>query len=176
VKAGAILPMNNANNNVSEIDRHLRIFEFYPYGKSTFSVYDDDGTTTAYLSGESTSTLVESAAAKGIVTLIVHPTKGKYKGFVSDQSTEFRINVSAAPRRITAFVNGKQLVLRRVTSMKEYTAGDNVCLYLPAPEMNVFATPGSDFAKVSIKKTPQLWVKTSRMDVTTHQIVVKMFE
>jgi alpha-glucosidase (family GH31 glycosyl hydrolase) len=176
VKAGAILPMNNANNNVSEIDRHLRIFEFYPYGKSTFSVYDDDGTTTAYLSGESTSTLVESAAAKGIVTLIVHPTKGKYNGFVSDQSTEFRINVSAAPRRITAFVNGKQLVLRRVTSMKEYTAGDNVCLYLPAPEMNVFATPGSDFAKVSIKKTPQLWVKTSRMDVTTHQIVVKMFE
>ena len=43
VKKGAIIPMNNPNNHVSEIDKSLRTYEVYPFGKSSFTQYDDDG-------------------------------------------------------------------------------------------------------------------------------------
>ena len=33
VKAGAIIPMTNPNNNVSEIDKHIRMYELYPAGR-----------------------------------------------------------------------------------------------------------------------------------------------
>ena len=41
VKAGAIIPMTNPNNNVGEIDKNLRIYELYPSGYSEFVEYDD---------------------------------------------------------------------------------------------------------------------------------------
>ncbi|MCB0708201.1 MAG: alpha-xylosidase, partial [Chitinophagaceae bacterium] len=37
VKKGAIIPMNNANNHVSEIDEKVRLYELYPSGKSSFT-------------------------------------------------------------------------------------------------------------------------------------------
>ena len=45
VKRGAIIPMVNPNNNVSQIDNTNRIVELYPYGESDYSLYDDDGKT-----------------------------------------------------------------------------------------------------------------------------------
>ena len=56
VKAGAIIPMTNPNNNVGEIDKNLRIYELYPSGYSEFVEYDDDGITQAYLNGKGTTT------------------------------------------------------------------------------------------------------------------------
>ena len=60
MKSGAIIPMVNANNNPSEIDKNRRVFELYPDGKTTFTLYDDDGTTQKYLSGEGATTLITS--------------------------------------------------------------------------------------------------------------------
>lgn len=60
VKKGAIIPMANPNNNVHEIDQHLRIYELYPYGYSSFTEYDDDGVSEEYRAGKFTTTLIES--------------------------------------------------------------------------------------------------------------------
>lgn len=48
VKNGAIIPMTQPNNNVSEIDPSLRIYEFYPNRHTATVEYDDDGVTEAY--------------------------------------------------------------------------------------------------------------------------------
>ena len=40
--------MTLPNNNVSEVDKKLRIYELYPYGQSAFTEYDDDGVTEEY--------------------------------------------------------------------------------------------------------------------------------
>ena len=37
----SIIPLTNPNNNVNEIDKGIRIYELYPYGKSSFTEYDD---------------------------------------------------------------------------------------------------------------------------------------
>ena len=69
VKAGSIIPLVNANNNPSQIDRSNRTFEFYPEGQSLFYLYDDDGTTEAYLHGDSATTQVNSMLSGKKLTL-----------------------------------------------------------------------------------------------------------
>ena len=75
VKNGAIIPMTQPNNNVSEIDPSLRIYEFYPNRHTATVEYDDDGVTEAYRQEKSVSTLIESNVdAKNRVTITIHPT------------------------------------------------------------------------------------------------------
>ena len=74
VKAGSIIPLVNANNNPSQIDRSNRTFEFYPEGQSLFYLYDDDGTSEAYLHGDSATTQVNSMLSGKKLTLNVAKT------------------------------------------------------------------------------------------------------
>lgn len=79
VKNGAIIPMTQPNNNVSEIDPSLRIYEFYPNRHTATVEYDDDGVTEAYRQEKSVSTLIESNVdAKNRVTITIHPTAGSF--------------------------------------------------------------------------------------------------
>lgn len=87
VKNGAIIPMTQPNNNVSEIDPSLRIYEFYPNRHTATVEYDDDGVTEAYRQEKSVSTLIESNVdAKNRVTITIHPTAGSFDGFVKDKT------------------------------------------------------------------------------------------
>ena len=101
VKNGAIIPMTQPNNNVSEIDPSLRIYEFYPNRHTATVEYDDDGVTEAYRQEKSVSTLIESNVdAKNRVTITIHPTAGSFDGFVKDKKTELRINVTEKPKKL----------------------------------------------------------------------------
>ena len=103
VKNGAIIPMTNPNNNVSEINKGLRIYEMYP-NKHTMTVeYDDDGITEAYKDGKGVTTFIESnVTLKNEVLITVHRTQGNFDGFVKEKATEFRINVTEKPKAISA--------------------------------------------------------------------------
>lgn len=81
VKNGAIIPMTNPNNNVSEINKGLRIYEMYP-NKHTMTVeYDDDGITEAYKDGKGVTTFIESnVTPKNEVLITVHRTQGNFDG------------------------------------------------------------------------------------------------
>ena len=82
VKNGAIIPMTQPNNNVSEIDPSLRIYEFYPNRHTATVEYDDDGVTEAYRQEKSVSTLIESNVdAKNRVTITIHPTPESFYVF-----------------------------------------------------------------------------------------------
>src|SRR5699024_8642921 len=148
VKRGAIIPMYNPNNNVTQIDKGLRIYEVYPYGHSSFTVYNDDGKTLAYKNGENSSTVVESDLENGNAVITVHPTEGGFDSFIKDKMTVFKVNVTEAPDKVKASVNGKKSGLDEVHSLEEFMAGKNVYFYNEAPDLNKFSTPGSDFAKV----------------------------
>lgn len=102
VKNGAIIPMTNPNNNVSEINKGLRIYEMYP-NKHTMTVeYDDDGITEAYKDGKGVTTFIESnVTPKNEVLITVHRTQGNFDGFVKEKATEFRINVTEKPKAIS---------------------------------------------------------------------------
>ena len=178
VKKGAIIPMANPNNNVHEIDQHLRIYELYPYGYSSFTEYDDDGVSEEYRAGKFTTTLIESDVnEKGELQVTIHPAQGDFKGLVKEKATEFRINVTEKPKKIVANVGKNKIKLTEVTSLEAFKAGENVYFYNQSPNLNQFATPGSDFAKEVITKNPQLLVKLAASDITaaTTTLTVKGF-
>ena len=169
VKADAIIPMTNANNNPSQIRRDYRAYEIYSSaeGTSAFSEYDDDGTTQAYLSGKCTRTEVTTMAnGKGRLTVTLNPTFGTFDGFEPMKETELRINVTAQPKKVTARVGKKSVKLTAAASLADFEKGTDVYFYDAAPNLNRFSTPGTDAANVVVTKNPQLLVKIGKTDVT----------
>jgi len=174
VKNGAIIPMANPNNNVSQINKGLRIYEIYPYGNSIFTEYNDDGTTEEYKTGKSATTLIESNADKSNVKITVHPTKGDFNGFYKEKVTEFKINITRKPKKISAKIGGKKMKLQEVNSETDFAGKQNVFFYNASPNLNQFATKGSEFAKKVITKNPQLLVKLAPTDITKNETILNI--
>lgn len=179
VKNGAIIPLTNPNNNVSEINTKNRIYEIYPFESSSFTEYDDDGISEAYRLGEGVTTLIESNVDnKNNVAITIHPTKGSFAGFINEKATEFKINVTAKPKKITATVGKKRVPLKELNSIKQFNESTNVYLYDAMPNLNRFATAGSDFEQVKITKNPQLLIKLAPTDIVTNatKVTIQGFE
>ena len=174
IKKGAIIPMNKSNNNVDEIDNTIRMYEVYPFGKSSFIQYDDDGTTEAYKNREAVTTLIESVLNNDIATIKVHAGKGDFNGFVKQKSTVFKINVTAKPKTVTAVIGKKKQLIIEAKSLKAFNENNNVYYYNPAPGLNEFATTGSEFAKVKMIKNPQVWVKIASTDISVNDVAVEI--
>lgn len=174
VKSGSIIPLTHPHNNVSEIDPSLRIYELYPNRHTATVEYDDDGVTEAYRQEQSVSTLIESNVneKKSRLTVTIHPAAGNFDGFVKDKKTELRINVTEKPHKLSVKVNNKTVKLTEATTADDFLKGENVYWYEATPNLNKFATKGSEFEKVIITKNPQLRVKLASTDITAHQIVL----
>ncbi|MES2004804.1 MAG: TIM-barrel domain-containing protein [Bacteroidota bacterium] len=173
VKNGAIIPMTNPNNNVGEINKGVRIYEIYPSAKSSFTEYDDDGTTEEYKTGKGAFSLIESKVdEKSNAIITIHPAKGDFNGFVKEKATEFRINVTEKPKKITASIGNKELVLTEVHSMDVFLHENNVYFYNASPNLNQFATKGSEFEKVVIAKNPQILAKINTTDITLNPVTL----
>lgn len=173
VKDGAIIPMTNPNNNVSEIDKGTRIYEIYPYGYSYFTEYDDDGVSEEYRSGKHVTTFIESNVdKKNNVTITIHPTLGEFNGFVPEKQTEFRINVTEKPKKLSAKIANKKIKLVEADSYDEFLSKENVFYYDAAPNLNKFATKGSEFEKEVIRKNPQVFVKLASVDITKSETIL----
>ena len=179
VKGGAIIPTTNPNNTVSGIDKGLRMYEIYPMGHTSFTEYDDDGVTELYRLGQFTTTTIEqSCDNKGNVTITVSPTAGYFDGFVKEKTTVFKINASCAPKKITAKVGGKRVKLTAVSTIEEFNNGENVYFYDRQPNLNRFATSGTEYAEYEICKNPVIMIKLAKSDVTTAatEITIKGYE
>ncbi len=180
VKNGAIIPMTNPNNNVSEINKGIRIYEIYPSGKTSFTEYDDDGISEEYKSGKYVTTLIESELdhknldQKDGVTVTIHPAKGDFNGFMKEEVTEFRVNVTEKPKKITAKIGKNNVKLLEVNSMNEFLKKENVYFYNSTPNLNQFATKGSEFEKEVITKNPQIYIKLAASDITANQTTLNI--
>ena len=64
VKAGAIVPMYPEMLHDREKPKDPLTFDIYPFGKSSFTLYEDDGVTQEYRNGAFAKTLVEVDAPK----------------------------------------------------------------------------------------------------------------
>ena len=159
VRQGAVIPMARPSNNPSQVDPSERILECWPAeGEYHTHLYDDDGRTMGYLSGESVTTRIDASLSKGRYVLVIHPAEGAFNGFVKDQSTEVRINLTARPGKVTVKIGGKK--------------ADAACSYEEAPQINRFATPGSAFEKMDIRKNPVLTVSVPSCDITRNDVVI----
>ncbi len=175
VRRGAIIPKSNPHNNPKGIDRSRRIYEFYPHGESTFTEINDDGVSEQYRDGiVATTELSSKLTEQGKAVITIAPTEGKFDGFVAEKSTEVQVNLTARPTQVTATLNGKPVALAEAKSLEELAKGANLFFYESAPNLNRFATPGSEFAELEVTKNPVLHVKFGTLDTTKSEIVVSI--
>ncbi|MDO1513323.1 glycoside hydrolase family 31 protein [Maribacter confluentis] len=78
IKGGAIIPMQESQNYIGEkeitnIDLHL-----YPKGKSSFTLYADDGKSLNYTSGDFATTIIETEESEESVHIKIQQPKGYY--------------------------------------------------------------------------------------------------
>lgn len=173
VKEGAIIPTTNANNNPSEIDRSMRVFNFYPNGKSSFNIYEDDGISTAYLKGTFATTTVSSVAPKtnetGDLHITIAETKGTYKTMVEERETRLQIMASNDVKKIKCAVNGENVALKKAETMDEYENNDDVYFFDEDFIINPYL---GDVADVPRQKF--LRIKMHKLNVTKSHIQIKI--
>ncbi len=166
VKAGAIIPMNRPNNNIHQVNKGERIFEIWPAGHSEFTLYDDDGTTEAYLGGKHTTTKVSSELdAKGNLCVTICPTEGDFDGMTKEQTTVLRINATAKPKSVRATIGKKKVTLSE-------GEGANTWRYVEHPQLAAFAMPDTAAAEWHITKNPVIEVTLAKSDITANETTV----
>jgi len=111
MRSGAIIPMASPHNNPSQLDAEFRIYDIAPLpGKHTFTEYDDDGRTLAYLDGAFATTRISSEGlSSGDVVIRIETTEGSFDGMVSEKATELRIRTAGTPKKVIATVGGKKV-------------------------------------------------------------------
>ena len=110
VKGGAIIPMANPNNNPSQIDQHLRIYQIWPEGKSEFVEYDDDGTTMDYCTKALgfTTTPVECQQDGDKVRIHINDILS-IDAIESNKKTQLLVVATKAPKKVVVKVDGKKI-------------------------------------------------------------------
>ncbi|MCI5774966.1 MAG: discoidin domain-containing protein [Aerococcus sp.] len=185
VRQGAIIPLNNPNNNVTEIDRTTRTVEFYPGKDASFTLVEDDGVTNAYKDGAVAMTEITSTTSEdGTVTLTIGKTDSHYDGYddVKNKKAQFNVNMTSEPSSVKLLVGGKEVELKRVDSREAYEEaiknGESVYFYEAEPNLNQFSTEGSDFYGKDLIKNPVLHVMTTAFDTTTAdaQLIIEGYE
>lgn len=174
VKRGAIIPLCNPNNNVSQIDNTQRIYEVYPYGDSMFTEYDDDGITEEYKFGRGATTLITQKLENDKAVVTIAATEGDFNGMVKEKSTVVRVNLTKEPKKITVTLGRKRVKLTEASSMEEFQNGENMYFYEAKPELNKFATEGTEMAELSVVKNPLLHVRIAKTDITENDIKLEI--
>lgn len=167
VKANAIVPMYEANNNPQEVtdsnpdglDKTSRIVDFYPIaGDNSYTSYEDDGSsiTNATEKDEEygtvdnidynghVETVFESSVKGDTATFTANASTGGYNGYDSTRSTTFKVSVSAKPESIVAANGGSELKVTEVDSRDAFdeavpAAGEAVYFYDESPVIETFA-------------------------------------
>jgi alpha-glucosidase len=113
VKAGAIVPMYPEMLYDGEKPKDPVTFDIYPFGKSSFVLYEDDGNTQEYRGGAFAKTTVEVESPKSFdtpgsgVTVKVNPAKGTFKEMPAARAYAVDLHLPAKPASVQ--LNGKAL-------------------------------------------------------------------
>ena len=104
VKKGAIIPVTEPHNNPSQVPSDLREYLIYP-GNGSFTEYDDDGRSCAYLNGAYATTRIEQSLSGGSLEVRLGAASGSFDGMVPEKKTVLKVLTSAAPASVTASVD-----------------------------------------------------------------------
>ncbi|KAI8423664.1 hypothetical protein MSG28_012712 [Choristoneura fumiferana] len=176
IKNGAIIPMTNPNNNPSEIQKDIRMFNLYPCGETHFDVYEDDGVSAEYAKGDFAIVKVKMAfsdwdkeEARDLY-ISIGRTVGKYQGMVKERTTLLRIMTSVTTVDVKVMVEGEYMSLTEATSDEEFDIEENVYFLKEDFIVNPF------LQNISEEKLKQkfLMIKLRKVDVTKEKIQLKV--
>jgi alpha-glucosidase len=106
VKAGAIIPMYPEMLHDRDKPKDPVTFDVYPFGRSSFTLYEDDGLTREYQAGAFAKTEVRVDAPKSldtagaVVAITVGAAKGKYKDMPVSRSYVVDLHAASKPSSV----------------------------------------------------------------------------
>jgi alpha-glucosidase len=103
VKAGAIIPMYPAMLYNNQKPKNPLTLDIYPYGNSSFTMYEDDGVTRKYTTGESATQLFSASAGTTTAADIrvdIGPSVGDFAGKLANRVYELEIHYPVKPLQV----------------------------------------------------------------------------
>ena len=104
IRQGAIIPMYPDMNYVGEKPADVLTLDLYPYGNTSFNLYEDDGLTRDYKKGEFARTLISVSSPKGekgTITVDIAKAKGDYKGRYQERTYLLDVRSESSPSNVT---------------------------------------------------------------------------
>ena len=132
VREGAIIPFQKEVQYIGEKPLDTLIVKVYPKDATSYTMYEDDGSSYEYENGAIAATRFECKKNGEKVEFIVHPVKGSYKGMYTSRTYELEIEAPQRPNKV--LVNN--------TPVSDWTYGDDhkVRVNLPQKDVKVKAT------------------------------------
>ena len=100
VKAGAIIPMQEAMDYVGQKPVDRITFDLFPGGSSEFTVYDDDGKSLDYQSGKFAATVIHSEQTEDRLDVQIDKPNGAYQ--LPKRTYRLKIHTPSAPQSVAA--------------------------------------------------------------------------
>ncbi|HKI45233.1 MAG TPA: TIM-barrel domain-containing protein [Balneolales bacterium] len=114
IKAGAIIPMQKPMKYVGQEPVDTLRLDIYPFKSSSYSIYDDDGKSLKYETGDFAKTKIKCRDDESRIEVAINTPVGKYN--VPARSYKLTVHTDHSPISVSA--NGSQL--RKVQGLKEY--------------------------------------------------------
>lgn len=103
VKGGAIIPMYPDSLYDGQVAPDPITYDIYPYKTSSFTMYEDDGTSKEHRSGKFAKTLITSTAPEqgtGDLVIKVGASVGDYQGKLESRKNQFTIHMPNQPSAV----------------------------------------------------------------------------
>lgn len=124
IREGAIIPMAQPHNNPSEQNRRLRIYRLFPGDGTTFSEYDDDGSSVKYLENEFSRTHLGLSRDRDKVTFLIGKTQGTFSGMERMKATLVRM-LATRVSSVEARIDDRKIRLVAATSPEQFEDLEN---------------------------------------------------
>jgi len=152
VKAGAIIPMAPEMNYVGERPTDPLTLDVYPAGTTSFTLYEDDGTSYEYEKGSFALTVFASSQAGDGITIDIGKSKGRFE--VPDRSYVLKINGVCAAVKVEA----DDKPLEQYSSKGQFDTAETGWRYEPSRRILWVKLPA-----VASKDGVRLWLEGCRV-------------
>ena len=121
-RGGSIIPLGPVMQRTDERPLDELTLLVYPGGPGTLSLYEDDGATQAYRSGQHALTNIQSTFDDGVARVDIGPVTGAYAGQPDARDLTVRVWSSGRPGRVQATRDGRQIDVAASTSSSDQAA------------------------------------------------------
>ena len=121
IRGGAIIPTEKPKQYEDDVNTKNLILNLYPFGKSEYTLFEDDGLTFDYKDGERASTHFEMLGTRGGCTLKIGNREGSFKGMTEDRTYSANVRLDAAPTSVQ--VDGKDVEFEYADGFAKFEIG-----------------------------------------------------